>query len=109
MNARSAQITPVLNGFIVQIGCQTVVFDSPAALGAAVIEYYLDPEKTEKKYFANRVNVTGGPEAVPVGPSPRISDNLRNVDRNVREAVMAQGMGQALAGQCGNTAAPTRQ
>lgn len=53
---RNIQITPVLNGFIVNAGCKTVVFTSAAQLGAAVIEYYTDPVATEKRYLANPVN-----------------------------------------------------
>lgn len=53
---RAITITPVLNGFVCQVGCQTVVFRTVAELGSAVEDYYSNPEETEKRYIAAKVN-----------------------------------------------------
>lgn len=53
---RNLLIKPVLNGFIVEVGCQTVVFKSAAELASAVNEYYADPEVTERRYRDTAVN-----------------------------------------------------
>jgi len=51
-------ISPTLNGFVVSVGCQCVVFDSVGKLACAIAEYYQNPEATEKKFIKERVNNT---------------------------------------------------
>lgn len=58
MRPRPITVQPVLNGFVVDIGCQRLAFQSAAQLGAAITEYYTDPAKTEKTYITNKVNDT---------------------------------------------------
>ena len=41
-------IHPVANGFIVKVGCQEFVFNSPRELGLQLNNYFNDPEGTEK-------------------------------------------------------------
>lgn len=53
---RNIEIRAVLNGFIVQVGCQTVVFDNIAQLQAALYSYLTDPEGTEKKWTKLAIN-----------------------------------------------------
>jgi hypothetical protein len=53
---RAITITPVLNGFIVEVGCQKVVFTSLTALGHDVVRYYTDSRKIEEEYRKNAVN-----------------------------------------------------
>lgn len=65
MNPRSLIIEPVLNGFVVQAGCQRVVFDSAAKLGAHITEYYANPAKVESEFLKNKVNDTMSQPAMP--------------------------------------------
>lgn len=53
---RSIKIEPALNGFIVQAGCQTVVFESVDALLNKLHDYLTDPAKTEKEFVASAIN-----------------------------------------------------
>jgi len=56
MSAKSITITPVLNGFKVQVGCQEVVFNNVKQLTGEIFAYYKDPEKIEALYLKNAVN-----------------------------------------------------
>ncbi len=58
MKPRTLTIMPVLNGFVVKVDCQTVVFESRKALLSALTRYYDDPTGVEKEYLAARVNDT---------------------------------------------------
>lgn len=59
------QITKVINGFLVRVGCWTLVFQSQADLLHELGAYYTDPAGTEKLY-RERFKVKGdGPV---VGP-----------------------------------------
>lgn len=53
---RDLIIQPVLNGYVVTIGCQKVVFTDPRILGDEVTRYYKDPETVEKEYILKSVN-----------------------------------------------------
>jgi hypothetical protein len=53
---REIRITPVLNGWIVKVGCQTVVFDVLQVMLDNIGEYLLDPKETEKRYRESAVN-----------------------------------------------------
>lgn len=53
---RAIKITPVLNGFICQVDCTTVVVSSLNALCEGLREYYTDPSGTEKKWLSNGIN-----------------------------------------------------
>jgi hypothetical protein len=62
-------IKPVLNGYVCNVGCQTVVFnDLPAMLGE-LNAYLTDPRKTEIEYRETALNhkwtLDNGPAAVP--------------------------------------------
>ena len=45
------QITPVLNGFIVRAGCQTLVYDSTDKIITDFSDWVCDPQKIEKRYM----------------------------------------------------------
>lgn len=64
---RELHIVPVLNGFTVRVGCQTIVFRSPNELGDAVASYYKNPEEVEQRYLKGAVNNTMG-EPLPAQP-----------------------------------------
>jgi hypothetical protein len=74
---RSINIDPVLNGYIVRVGCQTVVFDNKPALLSALSEYLDKPEEVEKRFLSfplnNPANHPCGSEEVP----RRSSDTIR--------------------------------
>ena len=50
---RSANIEVVANGFVVHIGCQTVVAETPTKLIELISDYLKDPEVAEKKLMQN--------------------------------------------------------
>jgi hypothetical protein len=54
--SREIKITPVLNGFVVKIGCQTVVFNSLQSMAGEVLRYYGNPSSIEAEYRKNAVN-----------------------------------------------------
>lgn len=50
---RQINIVAVLNGFVVTVGCQTVVFSTVEALVSALRDYYNEPENTEKRFTSS--------------------------------------------------------
>lgn len=62
MNIKQPQtlkIQPVLNGFIVHVGCQQVVYTTTASLAAAIESYYENPEGYARRMLNElRVNQT---------------------------------------------------
>jgi hypothetical protein len=56
MKPRPISITPVLNGFIVSVGCQNVVITNPDELGKEIAAYYKNPSVVEKIYVETKVN-----------------------------------------------------
>lgn len=56
VRARSILIRPVLNGFIVEVGCQKVVCTSVIDLANEVARYYGSPSETEEYYLTHPVN-----------------------------------------------------
>ena len=50
---RKVQIQRVNNGFVVQVGCQTIAFETSEHLCAAIKLFYEDPAKARKKYLHN--------------------------------------------------------
>lgn len=53
---RRVVIIPVLNGFVVKVGCQEVVIKSVEELGYEIERYYKHPEKVEEEYLKNAIN-----------------------------------------------------
>lgn len=53
---RDIHITPVLNGFICDVGCQRVVIAGKTQLLNELARYLDAPEQVEKEYVANAVN-----------------------------------------------------
>lgn len=49
-------ITPVLNGYVCDVGCQRVVFTDKQTLLHELSGYYDKPEETEKRYIERAVN-----------------------------------------------------
>ena len=55
---RDVKISRAMNGFIVRVGCQTLVFETQAALSAALNCYLTAPETTERQ-FIERYGLVG--------------------------------------------------
>ena len=55
---RPITIEPVLNGFVVQVGCQRVVFNNINELCDNLRAYYRDPRTMEKAFIEKRLNET---------------------------------------------------
>lgn len=53
---RDITIRPVLKGYVVQVGCTTVVFGGKLALLRALESYLENPGKVEKEYLRDAVN-----------------------------------------------------
>ena len=65
---RSIRVNPVLNGFVVEVGCQTLVFNKIEDVAENLIAYQKAPDGMEKKFAADAVNKTldNGPVPEPV-------------------------------------------
>ena len=53
---RDIRIKPVLNGFIVDVGCQTVVFDDIDKMILELSKYLREPSEVEGSYLNNALN-----------------------------------------------------
>lgn len=53
---RTLKIIPVLNGWIVEAGCQKVVFTDLDNLCSSLKLYYTSPDIVEKQFLAKAVN-----------------------------------------------------
>lgn len=53
---REIHIQPVLNGYIVGVGCKTVVFNSRTLLLSELARYLEHPTEIEKYYISNGIN-----------------------------------------------------
>jgi hypothetical protein len=56
MKPRDVTIKTVLNGWLVQIGCQTAVFTNRLTMLSAIGDYLQDPGKAERDFFEDAVN-----------------------------------------------------
>ncbi len=56
MRPKEIKIYPVLNGYIVQVGCQSVVFETLAKMTAEITRYYTSPDLIVTDYVKNAVN-----------------------------------------------------
>jgi hypothetical protein len=63
---REIHIEPVLNGYVCQIGCQWVVFESSTKMLVEIGRYLQQPDSVEAEYLKNAVNPMGVP--VPLVP-----------------------------------------
>lgn len=88
-------IRPVLNGFLVKVGCSEVAFTSVADLCSELRRYCLNPNKLEDEYLKNAINKPGpGPEPAadyfPGGVASGIS--LLNTARTATEVASTDRM-----------------
>ena len=63
---RDIRISRVMNGFMVKVGCQTLVFQTQSELLRELDQYLAKPEETEKR-FVTQFGLAGG--ELPVGQS----------------------------------------
>jgi len=56
MKMKRVTIKPVLNGFIAEIGCQTLVFKDIQTVAEELIRYWENPKAVEEEYLKNAVN-----------------------------------------------------
>lgn len=64
-NMKNIEIKPALNGYICQVGCQQVVYNSIEHLLAELGNYLRDPKGVEKSYIENAVNrIEGVPQTL---------------------------------------------
>jgi hypothetical protein len=69
---RNVTITAVMNGFTVQVGCQTLVFNTREELLRELDAYLADPKETERRY-RQRFRVQGS-EGVEAAAAPRYNE-----------------------------------
>lgn len=53
---RSFTVTPVLNGYVVSVGCQVIVFTSGIDLTNAISAYLDNPDMVEKSFTEDSIN-----------------------------------------------------
>jgi hypothetical protein len=84
---REIVITPVLNGFVCKVGCQSVVFESVATMVQNIEAYYKNPETVEAAFLAKAVNKMSGGPLVGDGQirSERMTDTPRVCEESVSE------------------------
>jgi hypothetical protein len=56
---KTVTIRPVLNGFVVTVGCSEIVFKVMEDLCEELVRYQRHPEAVEKEYMARAVNHPG--------------------------------------------------
>ena len=49
---QDVHLKKVLNGWIVKVGCQTIVFESTSRMLSELGRYYANPAQVEKEYMA---------------------------------------------------------
>jgi len=53
---RDISIHAVLNGFVVQVGCQTIVFNTVESLASNLVLYLNNPSEFEKEFVHTAIN-----------------------------------------------------
>lgn len=53
---RDISIHAVLNGFVVQVGCQTIVFNTAESLASNLTLYLNNPDEFEKEFIHTAIN-----------------------------------------------------
>lgn len=56
MKPKDIKIVTVLNGWLVHVGCQTIVFTSILDMLNAIRDYLQAPKETQEKYLKESVN-----------------------------------------------------
>jgi len=77
---RSAKIDVVANGFVVTIGCQTVVAETAQKLKEMIVEYLDDPQAAEKKLLLNSMR-DGDVDYVNTSQTPASETVIGQIER----------------------------
>ena len=87
---REITIRAVMNGFIVTVGCQTIVFDKIEHLVGALNDYLMDPMRTEKRWLDTAINakytLRGEPQPATVATDSEVYRAGRNEAQPARNA-----------------------
>jgi hypothetical protein len=67
---REILIRPVLNGFLCQVGCQTLAFETREKMLVELEAYLRNPADTEKRFITNAVNQMMEYPVAPATPPP---------------------------------------
>jgi len=67
---RDIKIKAVLNGFIVECGCQTIVFNNIDELTVELNRYLNSPDKVEKYWMSNSINSKHTSPSIPESGRP---------------------------------------
>ena len=93
---RAVNIGAVMNGFIVTVGCQTLVFTTREELLRELNAYLENPEQTEKRYWERY-------------PASRLTQVTEAVRGNFPDAVPQAGTPLGYSGEsAGCSVAPSR-
>lgn len=84
---RSIKIIPVLNGFLVEVGCQAVVAKSTNELASQIQRYYENPASVEAEFIKNAVNKTMDVPGVTREPEYAADRGVCGQERNPNEAI----------------------
>lgn len=84
---RPVQIQQVMNGYLVQVGCQTVVFETRAKLLVELEKYTLNPDKCEQEYIADHGN---HPEQQVPCPTPESAMNRVMSERETMKSFVGE-------------------
>lgn len=94
------KIKAVLNGYIANVGCQTLVFDSREKMLKELDAYLEKPEETEKRYRESALNkdiLNRSDERLPDAPSPTMLEtgtpaNMPDSPRDSGAAIRSGGL-----------------
>ena len=67
---RSVTVNAVLNGWTVQVGCQTLVYTNPDKLTGDLRDYLRDPKAKEAAVIESAVNKRLLQEVAPIAEAP---------------------------------------
>ena len=81
MRMKRVIIRPVLNGFIVEVGCQALLFKDIQTVAEELIRYWKNPKAVEEEYLKNAVNP---PEAAEI---PSIASAVEEAEESAIESM----------------------
>lgn len=94
---RKIIIAPSLNGYIVQVGCQTLTFNDGALMLRELTDYLRSPEEVEKRFRENALHRELLKEQCPE-PEPTPTDCCTQAQTSVG-SYPTKGLGASLGGQ----------
>lgn len=98
---RELKITRAMNGFIVEVGCQTVVFETMSGLVTALIDYVADPTKCEQEWAARygyKTTNNGWESAMPPPPPNVVETYQANSTKPIYRGDAVNRNGDSIRG-----------